>query len=100
MAKLGNLLKKSATEPVAASKLYQQLHTPGSSPGDIIEELSAQNRSLKPEEIINNSLKLESGYALMLLQLVDGSEVPIDLSKLRFQLDKIESAEYRIKLLH
>ena len=36
----------------------------------------------------------------MLLQLVNGSDVPVDLSKLRFQLDKIESAEFRIKLLH
>ena len=36
----------------------------------------------------------------MLLQLVNGSDEPVDLSKLRFQLDKIESAEFRIKLLH
>jgi tRNA A-37 threonylcarbamoyl transferase component Bud32 len=34
------------------------------------------------------------------LRLVEGSEIPVDLSKLNFQLDKIESAEYRIKLLH
>jgi eukaryotic-like serine/threonine-protein kinase len=83
-----------------ASKLYARLHEPGAAVGDIIELLDAQKQFLRPEDIINNSLKLESGDAQMLLQLVEGSEIPVDLSKLSFQLDKIESAEYRIKLLH
>ena len=100
MARLGNILKASADEPLDASTLFSMLHQPGASHGDIIEQLDAQKRFLKPEEIINNSLMLDSDYAIMLLQLVEGSDVEIDLSKLRFQLDKIESAEYRIKLLH
>jgi len=83
-----------------ASKLYARLHEPGAAVGDIIELLDAQKQFLRPEDIINNSLKLEPGYAQMLLQLVEKSEIPVDLSKLSFQLDKIESAEYRIKLLH
>lgn len=83
-----------------ASKLYARLHEPGAAVGDIIELLDAQKQFLRPEDIINHSLKLEPGDAQMLLQLVEGSEIPVDLSKLTFQLDKIESAEYRIKLLH
>ena len=83
-----------------ASKLYARLHEPGAAVGDIIELLDAQRQFLRPEDIINHSLKLEPEYAQMLLQLVEGSEIPVDLSKLTFQLDKIESAEYRIKLLH
>jgi len=83
-----------------ASKLFASLHQPNAAVGDIIEQLEAQKKFLKPEDIINNSIKLEPGYAQMLLQLVYGSEIPVDLSKLNFHLDKIESAEYRIKLLH
>ncbi len=100
MAKLGNILRKTEDPSAEVSKLFKKLDNPGGSPGDIIEELDAYKQYIKPEDIINNSLKLDSEYAIMLLQLVDGSEVPVDLSKLRFQLDKIESAEYRIKLLH
>ena len=100
MAKLGNILRKAEDPSAEVSRLFKKLHNPGVSPGDIIEELDAYKQYIKPEDIINNSLKLDSEYAVMLLQLVDGSELPVDLSKLRFQLDKIESAEYRIKLLH
>ena len=87
-------------KPIDASKLYQRLQEPGAAVGDVIEILEVQKRFLRPEEIINYSLKLDPEYALMLLQLVQGSEIPVNLSKLSFQLDKIESVEYRIKLLH
>jgi serine/threonine protein kinase len=87
-------------KPIDASKLYQRLQEPGAAVGDVIELLEVQKRFLRPEEIINYSLKLDPEYALMLLQLVQGSEIPVNLSKLSFQLDKIESVEYRIKLLH
>ena len=114
MAKLGNMLFSrtqdeegqadasagAKVKPADVSKLYKKLHEAGGSPGDVIEQLEAQKRFLRPEEIINHSLKLDSEYAIMLLQLVDGSEIPVNLSKLSFQLDKMESAEYRIKLLH
>ena len=90
----------STVKPYDASKLFARLHEPDAAVGDIIELLDAHKQFLRPEDIINHSLKLESGYSQMLLQLVEGSEIPVDLSKLTFQLDKIESAEYRIKLLH
>ena len=87
-------------QPIDASKLFQKLHEPGALVGDVIESLDAQKQFLRPEEIINNSLKLDSEYALILLQLVDGSEIPVNLSKLSFKLDRTQGAEYRIKLLH
>ena len=87
-------------QPIDASKLYQKLHESGAAVGDVIESLAVQKQFLRPEEIINNSLKLDPEYALILLQLVDGSEIPVNLSKLSFKLDKIQGAEYRIKLLH
>ena len=89
-----------APKPIDASKLYQRLHESGAAVGDVIELLGAQKQFLRPEEIINNSLKLDSEYAMMLLQLLEGSEIPVNLSNLSFKLDKFESAEYRIKLLH
>ena len=87
-------------KPIDASKLYQRLQEADAAVGDVIELLEEQKRFLRPEEIINYSLKLDPEYALMLLQLVEGSEIPVNLSKLSFQLDKIDSVEYRIKLLH
>jgi tRNA A-37 threonylcarbamoyl transferase component Bud32 len=87
-------------KPIDASKLYQRLQEADAAVGDVIELLEKQKRFLRPEEIINYSLKLDPEYALMLLQLVEGSEIPVNLSKLSFQLDKIDSVEYRIKLLH
>jgi serine/threonine-protein kinase len=90
----------AAVKPIDASKLYQRLQEPDTAVGDVIKLLEAQKRFLRPEEIINYSLKLDPEYALMLLQLVEGSEIPVNLFKLSFQLDKIESVEYRIKLLH
>jgi serine/threonine-protein kinase len=89
-----------APKPIDARKLYQRLHESGAAVGDIIELLEAQKQFLRPEEIINNSLKLDPDYALMLLQLVEGSKIPVNLANLSFKLDKFESAEYRIKLLH
>lgn len=92
--------KSGVTQAVDASKIYRQLQEPGADIGAVIELLDAQKQFLRPEDIINHSLKLDSEYAQIMLQLVEGSEIPIDLSKLNFQLDKIDSVEYRIKLLH
>jgi hypothetical protein len=85
---------------VDATKLFQRLHDPKASPAEVIEVLEAQKHALKPEDIINHSLKLESDDAIQLLKLVEGSEQPVDLSNLSFQLDKIESPVYKINLLH
>ncbi len=83
-----------------SSRLFQRLHEPGASLNEVIEVLEARKHLLKPEDIINHSLKLESDYAIQLLKLIEGSQQPVDLSNLSFQLDKIESPIYKINLLN
>ena len=87
------------TTVIDSVKLFQRLHEPGASPTQVIEVLASQQQSLRPEDIINHALKLESDHAIELLKLVEGSEKPVDLSKLSFQLDKIESPIFKINLL-
>ena len=90
----------SHTSSVDAAKLFQRLHEPGASPYEVIEVLESHKQHLKPEDIINHSIKLEADYAIRLLKLVEGSEQPVDLSNLSFQLNKIESPEFKINLLN
>ncbi len=90
----------SHTTAIDASKLFRRLHEPGASLSEVIAVLAVQQQSLKPEDIINHALKLEPDYAIQLLKLVEGSEQPVDLSKVSFQLGKIESPELKINLLH
>ena len=103
---INRLLRAAASDilshkpAVDVTKLFQRLHDPKASPAEVIEVLEAQKHALKPEDIINHSLKLESDDAIQLLKLVEGSEQPVDLSNLSFQLDKIESPIYKINLLH
>lgn len=85
---------------VDTAKLFQRLHEPGSSPYEVIAVLESQKQQLKPEDIIHHSTKLETDYAIRLLKLVEGSQQPVDLSNLSFQLNKIESPEFKINLLN
>ena len=85
---------------VNTTKLLQRLHEPGAFPTEIINALEAQKQFLKPEDIINHALKLESDDAIQLLKLIEDSEQPVDLSNLSFQLDKIESPIFKINLLN
>ena len=89
----------SHSKAVHADKLYKRLHEPGASAAEIIDLLGVQARLLKPEEIINNALKLDTAYAIQLLKLVEGSEIPIDLSRLRFQTGKIKNPIFKGNLL-
>jgi len=88
---------KATVDP---TKLLQRLHEPGAFPTEIINALEAQKQFLKPEDIINHALKLESDDAIQLLKLIEHSEQPVDLSNLSFQLDKIESPIFKINLLN
>ncbi len=96
-AAASDILSHKAT--VDPSKLFKRLHDRKVSPAEVIAVLDAQKHLLKPEDIINHSLKLEADYAIDLLKLVEGSEQPVDLSKLSFQLDKAQSPAYKINLL-
>jgi serine/threonine-protein kinase len=85
---------------VDTAKLFKRLHEPGASPYEVIAVLESQKQHLKPEDIINHSIRLEADDATRLLKLVEGSQQPVDLSKLSFQLNKIESPEFKINLLN
>jgi len=82
-----------------SSRLFRRLHEPGVPHEEIINRLGSHNHLLKPEDIINHALKLDSHYAIQLLNLVEGSDLPIDLSKLSMQLDKHDNAEFKTILL-
>lgn len=93
-----DILSHSST--VDTAKLFQRLHEPDASPYEVIAVLESQKTELKPEDIINHSIKLEPDYAIRLLKLIEGSQQTVDLSKLSFQLSKIESPEFKINLLN
>jgi len=84
---------------IDSSRLFRRLHEAGTSPEEIIDRLSTHKHLLKPEDIINHAIKLDSQYAIQLLNLVEGSDMPIDLSKLSLQLDKYDNAEFKAILL-
>jgi len=90
-------MSKSTT--IDSGKLFRSLHKPDVSHEEIIDALSEQKHLLKPEDIINNALKLEPDYAIQLLKLAENSEVPIDLSKLSLQTDRVDNPEFKSTLL-
>jgi serine/threonine-protein kinase len=81
------------------SKLFKRLHEGDVSKTEIIKVLSYQKQLLKPEQIINNALKLDAAHAEQLLELAEGSEVPIDLSLLTIDPQYIESPNIKFMLL-
>ena len=80
-------------------KLFRRLQEAGAQTGEIIDRLYSQQQQLRPEDIINNALRLETQDAIRLLKLVEGTTKPIDLSNLSIHLDKIEDPEFKIPLL-
>ncbi len=92
-------LKSVCGESVDTARLLRRLHEPGAAVNEVIDVLESLQHLLKPEDVINNALRLESADALRMLKLVEGTKTPIDLSKLSVQLDKIEDPEVKIPLL-
>lgn len=80
-------------------KLFRRLQESGAQTGEIIDRLCSQQQQLRPEDVINNALRLETQDAIRLLKLVEGTTKPIDLSNLSIHLDKIEDPEFKIPLL-
>jgi serine/threonine-protein kinase len=80
-------------------KLFRGLHETSAPVGEIIDELSLHQAQLRPEDIINNALRLETQDAIHLLKLVEGTTKPVDLSNLSIHLDKVEDPEFKIPLL-
>jgi serine/threonine-protein kinase len=93
------VLRDICRDNIKAFSLFKRLHESDASPAEIIEVLDLQKHLLKPEDIINNALKLDSVYAIQLLKLVEDSEIPIDLSKLSLQTDRVDNPEFKTILL-
>jgi serine/threonine protein kinase/HEAT repeat protein len=89
----------SDNSAIDSSRLFRRLHEPDASHEEIINRLGSHKHLLKPEDIINHALRLDSHYAIQLLNLVEGSDLPIDLSKLSLQIDKYDNAELKTILL-
>ncbi len=98
MAKLGNAIssRSAAGNP---TQLFQQLRQPDVVAHEVIEQLAAINEQLRPEDIINGALKLEAEDAASLLNLLDGTAVPIDMSSVSLLPEKMSSPIVKIRLL-
>lgn len=81
------------------ARLFRRLHESGAQVGEIIDQLKSQQKQLRPEDVINNALRLETEDAMQLLKLVEGTATPVDLSNLSIHLDKAEDPEFKIQLL-
>ena len=89
----------SNSEPIDSSRLFRRLNEANVSHEEIINLLDSHKQLLKPEDIINNALRLDTDYAIQLLNLVNGSDVPIDLSKLSLQIGNFDNPEFKTILL-
>ena len=89
----------SRSSSVNPSKLFKQLHETDISKTEIIDILSLQRKSLKPEQIINNALRLEKTYAERLLSMAVDSEHPVDLDNINVEPSNIDSPNIKIMLL-
>ena len=94
---VADILSRSSS--VNPSKLFRQLHDTDVSKTEIIDILALQKRSLKPEQIINNALKLEQNYAERLLSMAEYSEHPVDLENLSLDPSTIGNPNLKIMLL-
>jgi len=89
----------SQSNSVNPSKLFRQLHETDISKTEIIDILDFQKRTLKPEQIINNALRLEKAYAERLLSMTVDSEHPVDLANINIEPSNIDSPNIKIMLL-
>ena len=89
----------SQSTQISPSKLFKRLHETDVSKTEIIDILSFQKQYLKPEQIINNALKLEKTYAERLLQMAEHSENPLDFDALAINPEQIASPTIKIMLL-
>ncbi|MEM7562390.1 MAG: serine/threonine-protein kinase [Pseudomonadota bacterium] len=90
----------SHSSSVDTKRLFSQLHEPDAPLAEIIEVLRGQKEWLKPEEVINNALRLDSSFSVDLMKLASECGQPVDLSKLSLQPDKINNPILKITLLN
>ncbi len=89
----------SQSSQINPNKLFKKLHESESSKAEIIEILDFQAAQLKPEQIINNALKLEKGDAGLLLKLAYKSEQPLAIEALHVEPASIDSPSLKIAVL-
>ena len=92
-----SILSQSAQ--IHPNKLFKKLHESEGSRAEIIDILEFQAAQLKPEQIINNALKLEKGDAELLLKLAYKSEQPLAIDALYVEPASIGSPTLKIALL-
>ena len=92
-----SILSQSAQ--IHPNKLFKKLHESEGSRAEIIDILEFQAAQLKPEQIINNALKLEKGDAELLLKLAYKSEQPLAIDALHVEPASIGSPTLKIALL-
>ena len=81
------------------SKLLHRLHEPGARADQIVDVLKSQTHSLRPEEVIQHALKLNSDFSVELLKLLESSTREVNLSMVHIQLDKIRNDSIKVHLL-
>ncbi|MCH7881992.1 MAG: protein kinase [Proteobacteria bacterium] len=89
----------SQSSQINPSRLFKRLHETEVSRTEIIDILSFQKEFLKPEQIINNVLKLDKTSAERLLKVAAETEQELDLSGLNIEPEYIESPSIKIMLL-
>ncbi len=94
---VADILSKSTG--ISPGKLFKRLHETDVSKTEIIDILDFQKHYLKPEQVINNALKLDKTYAKRLIAVAEGSTQAIDLDNLHIDPATIESPTIKIMLL-
>ena len=84
---------------IDTTKLLQRMHEPDARIDQIVDVLKSQVHSLKPEQVIQHALKLNSDYSVELLKLLEGSQREVNLSMIHIQLDKIKNDSIKVHLL-
>jgi len=86
-------------EDINSERLFRRLHQSGTSKTELINTLASHSKKLKPDDIINNAIRLDPADGISLIKLAEKSEIEIDLSKLSFQVDKINDATFKASLV-
>lgn len=89
----------SQSTRINTSKLFKHLQETDVSKSEIIDILSSQTHLLKPEQIINNALKLDAVYAERLLDLAKDCDAPVDFEGLLIEPEGIPNPNIKFKLL-
>ena len=89
----------SRSDRVHPSTLFKRLHETDVSKSEIIDILEAQKNNLRPEQFINNAVKLDKSYAKRLIELAAGSEIEFDFDGFHLDPALIESQSIKIMLM-